>query len=43
MINDYQSEDRQVFDLIWHQGLTQAETATRLNLHRVLGGNLPGS
>jgi RNA polymerase sigma-70 factor (ECF subfamily) len=51
------AEDREVFDLLWYQGLTQAEAATvlgvtertigrrwvatRLNLHRALGGQLP--
>ena len=58
-VESLSDEEREVFNLIWYQGLTQAETATvlgvsertvnrrwvaaRLNLHRALGGNLPGS
>jgi RNA polymerase sigma-70 factor (ECF subfamily) len=51
-------DSREVFDLLWYQGLTQAEAAAvlgvaertvnrrwvaaRLNLHRALGGQVPG-
>jgi RNA polymerase sigma factor (sigma-70 family) len=56
-IETLNDEDRELFDLLWYQGLTQAEAAgvlgvaertvhrrwvaARLNLHRVLGGQLP--